>query len=90
MLKISADKNKLKRVSEPLIAIGGGVTLDIASFAASIYRRGVPIIKIPTNLLSIVDACVGVKTGINLGIMRNRIGTYYPPSKVLVDKNFFL
>lgn len=82
------DKNKLKRVSEPLIAIGGGVTLDIASFAASIYRRGVPIIKIPTNLLSIVDACVGVKTGINLGIMRNRIGTYYPPSKVLVDKNF--
>lgn len=82
------DENKLKRVSEPIIAIGGGVTLDITAFAASIYRRGVPIIKIPTNLLSIVDACVGVKTGINLGLMRNRVGTYYPPIKVLVDKNF--
>ena len=78
----------MSRVSEPLIVIGGGVVLDIASFAASIYRRGVPIIKIPTNLLSIVDACVGVKTGINYGLMRNRIGTYYAPKKVLIDKNF--
>ena len=82
------DERKLSRVSEPLIVIGGGVVLDIASFAASIYRRGVPIIKIPTNLLSIVDACVGVKTGINYGLMRNRIGTYYAPKKVLIDKNF--
>ena len=82
------DSKKLKRVSEPLIVIGGGVVLDIAAFTASIYRRGVPIIKIPTNLLSIVDACVGVKTGINLGLMRNRIGTYYPPKKVLIDKSF--
>tara|TARA_Y100000589_G_scaffold328568_1_gene372975 strand:+ start:5988 stop:7130 length:1143 start_codon:yes stop_codon:yes gene_type:complete len=82
------DAQKLSRLSEPLITIGGGVVLDIVSFAASIYRRGVPIIKIPTNLLSIVDACVGVKTGINFGLMRNRIGTYYPPKKVLIDKNF--
>ena len=82
------DELKLSRVSEPLIVIGGGVVLDIASFAASIYRRGVPIIKIPTNLLSIVDACVGVKTGINYGLMRNRIGTYYAPKKVLIDKKF--
>lgn len=82
------DDKSLKRKSEPVIAIGGGVILDIASFAASIYRRGVPIIKIPTNLLAIVDACVGVKTGVNLGIKRNRIGTYYPPQKVLIDKSF--
>ena len=82
------DAQKLSRVSEPLITIGGGVVLDIVSFAASIYRRGVPIIKIPTNLLSIVDACVGVKTGINFGLMRNRIGTYYPPKEVLIDKKF--
>ena len=82
------DSHSLSRKSEPVIAIGGGVILDIAAFAASIYRRGVPIIKIPTNLLSIVDACVGVKTGVNFGIKRNRIGTYYPPSKVLIDKSF--
>ncbi len=82
------DDKSLRRKSEPVIAIGGGVILDIASFAASIYRRGVPIIKIPTNLLAIVDACVGVKTGVNLGIKRNRIGTYYPPQKVLIDKSF--
>ena len=82
------DIHSLSRKSEPLIVIGGGVVLDIAAFSASIYRRGVPIIKIPTNLLSIVDACVGVKTGVNLGIKRNRIGTYYPPSKVLIDKSF--
>lgn len=82
------DDESLKRKSEPIIAIGGGVILDIASFAASIYRRGVPIIKIPTNLLAIVDACVGVKTGVNFGIKRNRIGTYYPPYKVLIDKSF--
>ncbi len=82
------DDKSLKRRSEPVIAIGGGVVLDIASFASSIYRRGVPVIKIPTNLLSIVDACVGVKTGINFGLKRNRIGTYYPPQKVLIDKSF--
>ncbi len=82
------DDNSLKRKSEPVVTIGGGVILDICSFAASIYRRGVPVIKIPTNLLAIVDACVGVKTGINFGIKRNRIGTYYPPQKVLIDKSF--
>ena len=82
------DDKSLKRKAEPVIAIGGGVVLDISSFAASIYRRGVPIIKIPTNLLAIVDACVGVKTGVNLGIKRNRVGTYYPPQKVLIDKSF--
>ncbi len=82
------DEKKLSRLSEPIIVIGGGVVLDIASFAASIYRRGVPVIKIPTNLLSIVDACVGVKTGINFGLMRNRIGSYYAPKKVLIDKKF--
>ena len=82
------DDESLTRKSEPVIAIGGGVILDIVSFAASIYRRGVPVIKIPTNLLSIVDACAGVKTGVNFGLKRNRIGSYYPPQKVLIDKSF--
>jgi len=69
---------KLKR-KEPIIAIGGGITLDLVGFVASIYRRGVPYIKISTTLLSIVDVSVGIKTGINYGNLKNRIGTFYHP-----------
>ena len=53
------------RKNEPLIAVGGGVLLDIVGMAAGLYRRGIPYIKVPTTLLGIVDASVGVKTGIN-------------------------
>jgi 3-dehydroquinate synthase len=82
------DDNLLLRKAEPLVAIGGGVLLDVAAFACSVYRRGVPIVKIPTTLLSMVDASVGIKTGINYGTKRNRIGSYYPPKKVYIDKRF--
>ena len=78
----------LTRKSEPIICIGGGVLLDIAGFAASIYRRGVPYIKVPTTLIGIVDAAVGVKTAINFETRRNRLGTYYPPISAYLDKAF--
>lgn len=78
----------LLRRSEPIIAIGGGVLLDIVGFAASIYRRGVPYIKVPTTLLAIVDASVGVKTSINHFGRRNRLGTYYCPAAALLDTEF--
>lgn len=78
----------LSRKSEPIICIGGGVLLDIAGFAASIYRRGVPYIKVPTTLIGIVDAAVGVKTAINFESRRNRLGTYYPPISAYLDKAF--
>ena len=78
----------LTRKSEPIICIGGGVLLDIAGFAASIYRRGVPYIKVPTTLIGIVDAAVGVKTAINFQTRRNRLGTYYPPISAYLDKAF--
>ena len=55
----------LLRQSEPVIVIGGGVILDLVGFAASIYRRGVPYIKIPTTLVGFVDVSIGVKTAIN-------------------------
>jgi len=71
-------KYKLKR-KEPIIAIGGGILLDIVGFTASIYRRGIPYIKISTSLLSIVDVSVGIKTGINYNNLKNRIGTFYHP-----------
>lgn len=78
----------VSRLQEPIIAIGGGVLLDIVGLAASLYRRGVPYIKIPTTLLGIVDASIGVKTGINFEDRRNRLGSYYPPLSVFLDKTF--
>jgi 3-dehydroquinate synthetase len=82
------EKFGLLRRSEPVIAIGGGSLLDIVGFACSIYRRGVPYIRIPTTLLSIVDVSVAVKTGINHFGRRNRLGTYFPPQAVYLDKSF--
>ncbi len=78
----------LLRRSEPIIAFGGGVLLDIVALAASIYRRGVPYIKVPTTLLAIVDASVGVKTSINHFGRRNRLGTYYGPVAAFLDTEF--
>lgn len=80
--------NGILRRSEPVIAIGGGVLLDLVGFCASIYRRGIPYIKVPTTLLAIVDASVGAKVGINHLERRNRIGAYYPPIATLLDKKF--
>lgn len=79
-------KGVLRR--EPVIAIGGGVLLDIVGFACSIYRRGIPYIKIPTTLLAIVDASVGAKVGVNHFDRRNRLGAYYPPIMTFIDKKF--
>lgn len=73
---------------EPVIAIGGGVLLDIVGYCASIYRRGVPYIKVPTTLLAIVDASVGAKVAVNHFERRNRIGAYYPAIATLIDKRF--
>lgn len=78
----------LLRQSEPVIAIGGGVLLDAVGFAASIYRRGVPYIKVPTTLLGLVDVSIGVKTAINHFGNRNRLGTYHPPASVFLDRSF--
>lgn len=79
---------KLQRRSEPVIAIGGGVLLDIVGFAASMYRRGIPYVRIPTTLIGLVDAGIGIKTGVNYSTHKNRIGTYYPPTSVLLDVSF--
>jgi len=89
MFILSAMENfGILRRSEPLICIGGGVLLDMAGLAANLYRRGVPYIKVPTTLLAIVDASVGVKTSINNFSRRNRLGSYYPPVASYLDKTF--
>lgn len=69
----------------PVIALGGGVVGDLAGFCASVLLRGVPLVQIPTTLLSQVDSSVGGKTGINSEHGKNLIGTFYQPHLVLVD-----
>jgi 3-dehydroquinate synthase len=68
-----------------VIALGGGVVGDVAGFAASIYLRGIPLIQAPTTLLAQVDSSVGGKTGINLPVGKNLVGTFYQPSWVFID-----
>lgn len=68
-----------------LVALGGGVTLDLAGFVASTYQRGIPWIAAPTSLLAMVDASVGGKTGVNTPAGKNMVGTFFQPRAVLAD-----
>jgi 3-dehydroquinate synthase len=70
-----------------LIALGGGVTTDLVGFVASVYMRGIPLILIPTTLLSMVDAAIGGKTAINTPHGKNLMGTIFPPKAILADLN---
>ncbi|MDA9687647.1 3-dehydroquinate synthase [Candidatus Pelagibacter sp.] len=71
-----------------LIAIGGGITGDITGFAASVFKRGIKFVNIPTTLLSQVDSSIGGKTGVNTKYGKNLIGAFYQPSLVISDINF--
>ncbi|MBC7835316.1 MAG: 3-dehydroquinate synthase [Phycisphaerales bacterium] len=78
--------------AEAVVAIGGGIVLDIAGFAAASHRRGVRYIACPTTLLAMVDASVGGKTGLNLVrtgkppiLAKNMLGAFHQPSAVLAD-----
>ncbi|MEP4052609.1 MAG: 3-dehydroquinate synthase [Litorimonas sp.] len=71
--------------SDLLIAFGGGVIGDLAGFAASIYKRGMPFIQVPTTLLSQVDSSVGGKTAINNQFGKNLVGAFYQPRAVITD-----
>ena len=70
--------------SAVLLGIGGGVTLDVVGFAASIYKRGIPWIAVPTTLLAQVDASVGGKTAINHKAGKNALGSFHPPQIVFI------
>jgi 3-dehydroquinate synthase len=69
-------------------ALGGGITQDLATFAASCYMRGLSWIYYPTTMLSMVDSCIGGKSSINVGRFKNLVGNFYPPDEVVVDINF--
>lgn len=71
--------------SDAVVALGGGITGDIAGFAASIYMRGISCIQIPTSLLAMADSSVGGKTGVNTAAGKNMAGSFWQPELVLID-----
>ena len=80
--RLKADKSTL------LVNVGGGMISDIGGFAASVYKRGIDVINIPTTLLAMVDACYGGKTGIDLNGIKNHLGTFHHPVAIYVNTAF--
>ncbi len=68
-----------------VLALGGGVTGDVAGFVAASYMRGVPVVQIPTSLVAMIDASVGGKTGVDTPAGKNLVGAFHPPRLVLAD-----
>ena len=82
LIELGADRKSL------IINVGGGVITDMGGFIASTFKRGIPFVNIPTTLLSMVDASVGGKNGVDLGGLKNQIGTITNPQMVIIDSNF--
>ncbi len=80
-------KNNVDK-SFTLCIIGGGLTCDIGSLAASLWYRGIPHTLVPTSLLAMTDAAIGGKTAVNFNQNKNLIGSFYAPKKILIDLNF--
>lgn len=80
-------KNNVTRETV-ILGIGGGITTDIAAFAASTFKRGCRLQLIPTTFLGMIDAAIGGKTAINFNGIKNAIGTFYPAEKVYIHPGF--
>ena len=80
--ELGADRKSL------LINLGGGVITDLGGFVACTFKRGMAYVNIPTSLLSMVDASVGGKTGVDLGLLKNQIGVISNPEMVIIDTSF--
>ena len=83
LLRVMLDRGFSRK--DCVIAVGGGVVGDLSGFAASAYMRGIDFYNIPTTLLSQIDSSIGGKTAINLGGVKNIVGAFYQPKKVLID-----
>jgi 3-dehydroquinate synthase len=77
--ELNADRKSL------IINLGGGVVTDLGAFVASTFKRGIQYINVPTSLLAMVDASVGGKTGVDLGVLKNQIGVINTGAMVLID-----
>ncbi|MFT7898873.1 3-dehydroquinate synthase [Tenacibaculum ascidiaceicola] len=82
MTELGADRKSL------LITLGGGVITDLGGFVASTFKRGIDFVNIPTTLLSMVDASVGGKTGVDLGVLKNQIGVFANPELIIIDPEY--
>lgn len=82
MAELGADRNSV------VVTLGGGVVSDLGGFVASIYMRGIDSIYVPTTLLAMVDASVGGKTGVDLGGIKNIVGTFTMPKMVVIDVTY--
>mgnify|MGYP000932263069 FL=1 len=82
LIRLNAGRQSL------LLNVGGGMLCDTGAFAASVYKRGIPFINIPTTLLAMVDAAHGGKTGINADGIKNVIGTFQNPVAVYIQPVF--
>ncbi len=82
MSQYNADRQSL------LINLGGGVVTDLGGFVASTYMRGIDYINVPTSLLAMVDASVGGKTGVDLGVLKNQVGVISEGAMILIDISF--
>ena len=86
ILKILLDKNFSRE--DCLMTVGGGITGDVGGFAASLFKRGLKFVNIPTTLLAQVDSSIGGKTGVNTKHGKNLIGSFYQPKLVVSDLEF--
>ncbi len=82
LTELGADRKSL------LINLGGGVITDLGGFVASTFKRGISFVNIPTTLLGMVDASVGGKTGVDLGVLKNQIGLFSDPEMVVIDPRY--
>lgn len=90
LFKVIEEIMKADKLNKKLfiICMGGGVVGDLGGFAASIYKRGIPYVQIPTTLLGQIDSSIGGKTGIDMKTAKNILGTFYQPKAVFIDPVF--
>ena len=82
LIELGADRKSL------IIGLGGGMITDISGFVASVFKRGIDFVNVPTSLLGMVDASLGGKNGVDLGSLKNQIGTITNAQMVLIDFHF--
>ncbi len=71
-----------------IVSFGGGVLMDVCGLAATLFRRGVPLVRVPTTLIGMIDAGIGVKNGINFGGKKSQLGSFTAPDACIIDPSF--